>query len=73
MAVRPTPKFNLDEMHLDLMFSNFDCTNQDQLAQAVIECVQHNDYQTDPAYLMQCLVELFDQNVVEQVKAHFGL
>lgn len=73
MAVLPIPKHNPDDMHLNLMSCDFGCQDSVDIADAVIDCVNHNSYQTDPVYLVQCLVELFHPTVVERVKAHFGL
>lgn len=67
------PKFNPDDMSLTLMSADFGCQDSNDIADAVIECIEHNSYQTDPLYLVQCLVELFHPVVVAQVKAHFNL
>ena len=73
MAVRPTPKFNPDELHLDLMIAPYGCQDSIDIADALIECIELNDYQTDPVYLVQCLVEIHHPFVVERVKKHFNL
>lgn len=73
MAINPIPKHNPDDMHLTLMSCDFGCQDSNDIRNAVIECIKHNDYATDPIYLVQCITELFHPVVVEQVKAHFGL
>lgn len=73
MAVRPIPKFNPDDMHLNLMSCDFGCQDTNDIVDALIECIELNDYQTDADYLVQCLVELHHEVVVQRVKAHFGL
>lgn len=67
------PKHNPDEMHLTLMGADFGCQDSNDIVDALIECIQDNQYQADPIYLMQCLNELHLQDVVDRVKAHFGL
>ena len=73
MAVHPIPKHNPDEMHLNLMSADFGCQDSNDITDALIECIEHNGYQTDPMYLVQCLNELHHEVVVQRVKAHFGL
>lgn len=73
MAVNRIPNHNPDDMHLNLMACDFGCANQEQAVQAIIECINQNDYASDPTYLVQCLTESFHPEVVQQVKILFDL
>ncbi len=73
MAFIPMPKHNPDDMYFNLMSADFGCQDSNDVVQALIECIEHNQYQTDPVYLVQCLVEIHHELVVDRVKAHFNL